>query len=116
MMKTLIVILAIAICPLTASAQTIIGAGSATCGTWSKVRKSKEYMERAVIEFWVLGYISRAASQHSGDMIEGTDIDAIESWLDKYCSENPLNNILTASDSLEAELAARAGPSSKRPR
>jgi hypothetical protein len=38
-------------------------------------------------------------------VLRKTDADAVDAWVDKYCRENPLNNVKDAAASLVDELS-----------
>ena len=118
--KTLVIVAAVSLMPFTASAQQgaqkmMMGPGVSTCGAWVANRKtSRSSLASAWAEFWLLGYLSRASFQHQGDILGGTDSQGLFAWVDKYCAENPLDLVVDAADQLEAELAAKARPPTRR--
>ena len=90
-----------------ANAVVIAGAGTGTCGTWTKERQEKLVGHYAQTSGWVIGYLrgyfdGRGLIQDSGkqkdpmQQLGNGPGDAIEAWLDKYCRENPLEQIFMA--------------------
>lgn len=86
------------------AAISIIGSGVASCGTYLK-----ETEHRRFFISWVLGYLSGAnsASAMPGDLLKGTDANAIEGAVTKYCQENPLQDIHDATDNIFFQLKKR---------
>ena len=54
---------------------------------------------------WVLGWVSAAGAYHVREALRVTDADAITSWVDKYCRENPIDPLHEAAQNLVVELA-----------
>jgi hypothetical protein len=83
------------------------GAGDKSCGTWTSLAGTSK---RDVLEWWVLGFVSGASRELAARNIqlEETDADAIEGWVDKYCSDHPLDHVVKASILLVDELKDRA--------
>jgi hypothetical protein len=93
-----------------AASYTVRGAGVSSCGAWSKERVRGQSVIKGTYLAWVMGYLSRAAGQHQGDILAFVDPDAVEGWLDNYCDKNPLDNIVDAAEKLEAELVGKTRP------
>ena len=76
----------------------IIGSGNDSCGTWTKLRKSGRWQSMAD---WSAGFLT-ATNLHTknGMGISAKDGDAILSWFDTYCQENPFKLWLTANGEL----------------
>jgi len=82
------------------------GAGTASCGYF--IQKPND---RVANLQWVLGFVTgtnaiRVAAlgeRASVDVLNATDIDAIELWLTNYCTQNPLKNISDAAMALVVE-------------
>ena len=88
-----------------AEPKTVVGAGLVSCGAWTADTSNVGLRNSRTA--WVLGFISRAAFEHTGDILEPTDALAVMAWVDKYCRENPLDRLGRAAGALETELAAR---------
>jgi hypothetical protein len=67
------------------------GAGAASCGRW--LASSQNSTERIVIGMWVLSWVSAANYYKAHGELKDTDPDAITAWLDKYCHDQPLDDI-----------------------
>lgn len=93
--------LGLALCAAPAAAQTraLIG-GTETCGG---LVESPNNMRLA----WVVGYLSRAAYAHPGDMLDPVDADAVKAWITNFCRTHPLEKLSLAASTLEYELANR---------
>ena len=76
---------------------TIMGAGLASCGTWTQDRKNRTIDEKQ-IEQWVLGFLSGVG--YTGgtkyNPLNGLDAPAILVWVDNYCLANPLKPLSQA--------------------
>lgn len=87
--------------PTAAEVRLQMGPGLVGCGDWLQ---DGSYLRLA----WILGYLSRATFDHSGDMLYSVSSNSVKAWTDNYCRANPLNDLSDAAISLELELAARA--------
>ena len=66
---------------------------------------------------WAQGYLSgtndfraRALKAEAKDLVLVPDLDTILAYLDKYCRENPLNNVADGSSALYIELSRAKRP------
>jgi hypothetical protein len=78
-----------------------------SCGSWTAARSARTARSA---EFWVLGVMSgyNWFSPHSrGDVAPGIDAYALLAWIDRYCSEHPLDEISFATFQLIQELERR---------
>jgi hypothetical protein len=75
-----------------------------------KKRVGRRSVMTDIYSAWVMGYLSRAAAERPGDILVVVDADAVEGWLDNYCSKNPLDPIVEAAEKLESELVTRTRP------
>lgn len=83
----------------------IYGLGGVSCGQWLHFREAKNDMALAS---WVLGYITAINTMPGHmDIAGGTDADGMLAWIDKYCSENPLDSVSAATSSLVSDLYKR---------
>lgn len=101
--------LSFAATPAAAEMRTQMGSGSLSCGAWLAGSSN-------VPQLWLLGYLSRATYDHPGDMLAPVDADGLKAWVDNYCRAHPLDNLSTAANVLEHELAARVAPAPKLPK
>ncbi len=87
---------------------TIIGAGTASCGTWLQDHRAmnSNYYSKAA---WVAGYITAANNYVAtrSDIAHGIDANGLDAWIDNYCLANPLDSVGKASSALVAALLAR---------
>lgn len=70
-----------------------VGFADSSCGTWTTRRSDSHKFSylRAGMESWALGFVSGSNWNSAGkDRLEGIDTDAIFSWIDNYCRQNPL--------------------------
>lgn len=81
--------------------------GQLSCGAWPK-NASHTAVEKAATLNWVLGYLSRGAVAKKSDILGHVDQASVSAWLDRYCNENPLDDIPVAASALELELLARS--------
>jgi len=92
-----------------ASEYVILGAGSRPCGSWLQVR-SQALPDTAVLQSWVLGYISSVNANlltSSPDVTAGTGPDALFSWIDGYCATHPLDSVARAARALLDSFLAK---------
>jgi len=88
-----------AICATTpaSASYTLIGAGLASCGTWTQDRKNRT-IDQKQIEQWMLGFLSGVG--YTGgtkyDPLHGVDAPAVLVWIDNYCLANPLKHLSEA--------------------
>jgi hypothetical protein len=92
---------------------SILGAGGRPCGNWLRAR-SQAAPDSAVLQSWVLGYITSINANVltvTSDVTAGMTPEALFSWIDNYCATHPLDSVARAaaglSDSLRAKNNAR---------
>ena len=91
------------------SEYVILGAGSRPCGSWLQVR-SQALPDSAVLQSWVLGYISSVNANFltsSPDVTGGASADALFSWIDNYCAAHPLDTLARAASALLDSFLAK---------
>lgn len=75
-----------------AQAQTFVslGYGGVPCTDWN----SRKAIEGKAYEAWMLGYISsyNAYVFKGPNVVEGSDIDELRTWVDDYCKHHPQEN------------------------
>jgi hypothetical protein len=87
----------------------ILGAGSRPCGSWLQVR-SETNPDSAVLQSWVLGYITSVNANVltvSQDVADGDTPDGLYSWIDSYCAAHPLDSLARATTALLESLRAK---------
>jgi len=101
----------------------ILGPGTNACGSWTESRRERGVAMLWNI-FWVQGYISATNQWITTLTGLATDISGATptnplsaqneghwAWIDNYCSENPLDNLMAATEALTVELMRRQGMS-----
>ena len=83
--------------------KTSLGTGEVSCGAWIDER-SKDSRAASHYEDWVLGFLTGANSIIPGDMLKGHGEAGVLGWIDRYCKNNPLKNIVDATDRLFKEI------------
>jgi hypothetical protein len=80
----------------------IHGPGSQSCGRWL-VDRSSGGAPATADEGWVLGFISGYNEFELGvkfrnwpDVADGSDAPGIFSWIDNYCTANPMGSLANA--------------------
>jgi hypothetical protein len=81
--------------------------GEISCGAWPKTLPVT-HTEKALPLNLVLGILFGRASLSGIDTLAMADVYSIGAWMDNYCREHPLVDIIMATYVLEAELRKRA--------
>lgn len=81
---------------------TTYGPASLSCGAFIAAGPRDHQM----YGWWVLGVISGAALYWDVPLAK-TDPDGIISWVNHYCAEHPLDELVTATQNLVTELGIR---------
>lgn len=86
---------------LAASAQafTYAGDGIDSCGSWTHDRQEPG---GGVAQQWVLGFLAGAALEGGPDPLSRTDADGVWAWVDRYCWNNPTDDLMKAMESFVA--------------
>jgi len=107
------------LCPHGAGAQTpnpladgaVVGLGNEGCGKFLAARESKASIEYANYVSWVAGFLTgmNIASIRDSrvNIMTGTDALSGLAWMEKYCRENPLEQVIGAAVMLGSELSNR---------
>jgi hypothetical protein len=93
--------------PSDAAANTIIGIGADSCGTWTADRNNRNQV--ITDTQWVLGYVAGMGFLSGKDLLSGLDYGAVVSWVNNYCEAHPLEQVADAAIALGIELARRHG-------
>lgn len=76
------------------------------CGEWLNAKKLGENSpEYAYMMSWFLSYMSGLAIGPKKDILKNAKTDSVVSWVDNFCSANPLNSLYSASTELIRDLA-----------
>jgi hypothetical protein len=91
-----------------AGAQAYFGYGTRTCGAWTQERHGSGEGSLAY-SAWLLGFVSGAnvngyLISHQSDFLASTDAPGIIAFVDKYCSEHPLNKLMDGAIALIGAL------------
>lgn len=80
--------------------------GSIECSAWPIDQEPGHYTKAPALS-WVLGYLTATAMERNVDLLERADSVAVSRWMDNYCRDNPLDNIIQGAASLRDELLER---------
>lgn len=87
----------------------ILGAGGRPCGSWLELR-SRALPESAVLQSWVLGYVTSVNANvltGTGDVSRGDRPEALFTWIDNYCAAHPLDSLARAAGALLDSLLVK---------
>jgi hypothetical protein len=108
----------------------VLDVGASSCGKWTEARRVRGTLAEGTHTSWIYGYLSAAAALLEGEarsavflgknnktLIEKANIlspkyidaDAINAWMDNYCSAHPLETIADALRFLLAGLKVKTG-------
>jgi hypothetical protein len=76
--------------------------GLVTCGAWHEAARDRN-PNRIAYTYWLLGYISGVNYLAPGNDSR-LDNDQIKAYVDRYCSNNPLHNLVLAANALIDEV------------
>ena len=84
--------------------------GPATCATWVQWRGPAAHStDRAAIQYWAEGYISRLAAGSHNDVLGNFRLEDLGAWLDRYCASNSQTKLPEALNALGREMLAHPG-------
>lgn len=80
--------------------------GNDSCGSGTSTRRDRGSQ---ALEGYVLGFVTSANvyGENDGQLGSGSGATGMLAWVDKYCADNPLDTVLTASIKLVDELKKR---------
>lgn len=81
----------------------VLGSGVVSCGKWTKEPNAKNSRLN-----WVLGYLSGLNFMTREEVLERADSAGIEGAINKYCLENPLEDVVEAANNVFAQLKRMA--------
>lgn len=58
-------------------------------------------------EQWVLGFLSGIGRSGISNPLDNLDAEAVWAWIDKYCRDAPLRQVVDAAEALELEHPGR---------
>lgn len=103
-------LLAVVLAAGASSAQAVTYLGTTSCGQWvqaSKARSNVATADRNAYRQWVSGFLSGSAVQTNLDVLNDVDEASIATWMDNYCTKQPLDKLIDGADKLFDELKAR---------
>ena len=83
-----------------------LGAGTASCRTWTAFRQEGPTSARALgAEQWVLGFLDGITEAGGGalDPLGGMNAEQVWDWIDSYCLANPTRSIADAGSAFITE-------------
>ena len=85
----------------------ILAPGTASCGKFTPFFADET--GRVMATTWIAGFVTayNRFEAADGNIAEGTDGAALVAWVEKYCRENPLDNLARATEQLTFELKRR---------
>lgn len=83
-------------------ANTYLGSGATSCGEW--INEQDNIILHKSRRLWVLGYLSGLNALSSVDFLKGFEAEGISAAIDKYCRENPLNDVADAALNVAAQM------------
>ena len=81
---------------------TTYGHGTRSCGDWLSDRKKQDW-EALVKEAWVTGFVS-GVGYASSTALKQTDTEGLLSFIDRHCTDHPLDLLVEATTKLTTEL------------
>jgi hypothetical protein len=85
---------------LSYSERTAYGIGTRSCGEWLDRRKNNNWLSMGE---WMLGFVT-AAHWYQVYELKDTDSVGLATWMDKYCTDHPLEKFYIANSDLVREL------------
>jgi hypothetical protein len=85
--------------------------GTRSCRKWTEERRiadgTKEMNKVPVLisKSWFLGYLAGRQPRGAPDFLAATDNESIFLWLDNYCRDHPQDDLSSAAQALQQELA-----------
>ena len=84
----------------TAQAQAITLIGGVNCAQWASARETKT---AGGFQDYLLGFINGLVVLSLKDFWDPIQREQVFYWMDKYCAENPLENVMSGSYALFEE-------------
>jgi hypothetical protein len=87
----------------------VYGAGVVTCAEWQQYRSTGNKSATFQLQAWIDGFFSGYNAESGVDFLAPKpESVAYYTWIDNYCSQNPLNKVMQAAVALKDELTSRA--------
>src|SRR4051812_26791945 len=97
-----------------ASSETLVGYGSATCASWIETHRSANAADKLALDSWAFGYLDGLAkyigsekqlkNQPATDILKGLDRPAIVTLTSQFCQANPAQTLDNALAAMSAQL------------
>jgi hypothetical protein len=71
-----------------------------SCGTWTADRRQRSG-GALQDEQWVLGFLS-GVGYEGYDPLNGMDAEGVWAWIDNYCREHPIEQIIAAAEAFKS--------------
>jgi hypothetical protein len=86
------------------------GAGMVTCAEWQQHRSTGNRAANGQLQAWVDGFLTgfNMAVENADLLAPKPESVAYYTWIDNYCSQNPLDKVVQAAIALKNELTARS--------
>jgi hypothetical protein len=85
----------------------VLGYNHTTCGFWTKERRANS-SSATVVHAWIVGFLSGVGMTGNPNLLFGIDNDAVDGWIDNYCSAHPLETMGEVAVALVGDLKSRA--------
>jgi len=100
-------------------ARAVTTQGAPSCGAWVSDRKaeSDKKTESSLAmfdEFWLVGFLSGLSVGADMDILRGAEAHSLFLWMDKYCSDHPLDGVGDGAMALAHELKAKMSKAGRR--
>jgi len=103
-----------ALLPLTFAAAALAqgipvqGVGTSSCGQYLQLRAKKNNAQDRVLVSWIWGYMAGFNMEVLQPTTrEAPDAPSTLAYIDKHCRENPLDNVLIATNALIRDLGGK---------
>lgn len=97
--------------PTFAQGVRVQGAGNYSCGKYLELRAAQNHVQDEVFVSWIWGYISGFNMEvQQPTTHDGPDEASTLAYVDRYCRENPLHNVISATVALISELGGKRNP------
>src|SRR3954469_9351620 len=98
-----------------ASSQTLVGYGAATCAAWIEAHRSANAPDKVALDGWAFGYLDGLAKYiesekqlknlPAADILKGLDRPAVVELTNQFCLANPAQTLDNALAAMTAQLA-----------
>jgi hypothetical protein len=96
---------------MAAQERAVLGQGNVSCGSWLENRTDDD-VQVAARTAWILGYVTafnQYGSSKPRDVSQGTTIEEMMDFIDKYCRNHRMDNLYLASAALIDQFELKPG-------